>query len=115
MKDYGRCCNCRCQVSTVMGITCCVWNRRFASTSKSCRKDASPRLVAHGRTVGEVLEIARDVARKLIAARRKREGRQIRASRSTPLSRQYGETGALIVDGHEFSRTDRPRPAGSWP
>ena len=32
-----------------------------------------PGLVAQGRTVAEVLEIARDVARKLIEARRERE------------------------------------------
>ena len=33
-----------------------------------------PGLVAQGRTVAEALEIARDVARKLIEARREREG-----------------------------------------
>ena len=33
-----------------------------------------PGLVAQGRTVGETLEIARDVARRLIEARREREG-----------------------------------------
>ena len=33
-----------------------------------------PGLVAQGRTVTETLEIARDVARKLIEARREREG-----------------------------------------
>ena len=33
-----------------------------------------PGLVAQGRTVSETLEIARDVARKLIEARREREG-----------------------------------------
>jgi predicted RNase H-like HicB family nuclease len=33
-----------------------------------------PGLVAQGRTVAETLEIARDVARKLIDARREREG-----------------------------------------
>ena len=33
-----------------------------------------PGLVAHGRTVAETLDIARDVARKLIEARREREG-----------------------------------------
>ncbi|MGA2038563.1 MAG: type II toxin-antitoxin system HicB family antitoxin [Bryobacteraceae bacterium] len=36
--------------------------------------DEMPGLVAQGRTVGEALEIARDVARKLIEARREREG-----------------------------------------
>jgi predicted RNase H-like HicB family nuclease len=36
--------------------------------------DELPRLVAQGRTVAEALEIARDVARKLIEARREREG-----------------------------------------
>jgi predicted RNase H-like HicB family nuclease len=35
--------------------------------------DELPGLVAQGRTVAEVLEIARDVARKLIEARRERE------------------------------------------
>ncbi|MCL4402449.1 MAG: DUF1902 domain-containing protein [Acidobacteria bacterium] len=35
---------------------------------------ACPGLVAQGRTVAETLEIARDVARKLIEARREREG-----------------------------------------
>jgi predicted RNase H-like HicB family nuclease len=34
-----------------------------------------PGLVAQGRTVAEALEIARDVARRLIEARREREGR----------------------------------------
>ena len=33
-----------------------------------------PGLVAQGRTVNETLEIARDVARRLIEARREREG-----------------------------------------
>jgi predicted RNase H-like HicB family nuclease len=33
-----------------------------------------PGLIAQGRTVAETLEIARDVARKLIEARREREG-----------------------------------------
>jgi predicted RNase H-like HicB family nuclease len=33
-----------------------------------------PGLVAQGRTVAEALDIARDVARKLIDARREREG-----------------------------------------
>ncbi len=33
-----------------------------------------PGLVAQGRTVAEALEIARDVARKLIEARRERDG-----------------------------------------
>lgn len=36
--------------------------------------DELPGLVAKGRTVAEALEIARDVARKLIEARREREG-----------------------------------------
>lgn len=36
--------------------------------------DELPGLVAQGRTVAETLEIARDVARKLIDARREREG-----------------------------------------
>jgi len=36
--------------------------------------DEMPGLVAQGRTVGEALEIARDVARKLIEARRERKG-----------------------------------------
>jgi predicted RNase H-like HicB family nuclease len=36
--------------------------------------DELPGLVAQGRTVAEALEIARDVARKLIEARREREG-----------------------------------------
>jgi predicted RNase H-like HicB family nuclease len=36
--------------------------------------DELPGLVAQGRTVAEVLEIARDVARKIIEARREREG-----------------------------------------
>ena len=33
-----------------------------------------PGLIAQGRTVAETLEIARDVARKLIEARRERDG-----------------------------------------
>jgi len=36
--------------------------------------DELPGLVAQGRTVAEALEIARDVARRLIEARREREG-----------------------------------------
>lgn len=36
--------------------------------------DELPGLVAQGRTVAESLEIARDVARKLIEAQREREG-----------------------------------------
>ena len=36
--------------------------------------DELPGLVAQGRTVAETLEIARDVARKLIEARRERGG-----------------------------------------
>ena len=36
--------------------------------------DELPGLVAQGRTVAETLEIARDVARKLLEARREREG-----------------------------------------
>lgn len=36
--------------------------------------DDLPGLVAQGRTVAETLEIARDVAKKLIDARREREG-----------------------------------------
>ena len=36
--------------------------------------DELPGLVAQGRTVAEALEIARDVARKLIEARAQREG-----------------------------------------
>ena len=38
--------------------------------------DELPGLVAQGRTIAETLEIARDVARKLIDARREREGSQ---------------------------------------
>ena len=36
--------------------------------------DELPGLVAQGQTVAETLEIARDVARKLIDARRERDG-----------------------------------------
>lgn len=36
--------------------------------------DQLPDLVAQGRTIAEALDIARDVARKLIDARREREG-----------------------------------------
>ena len=36
--------------------------------------DELPGLVAQGRTVAETLDIARDVARKLIEAKREREG-----------------------------------------
>ncbi|HXA07187.1 MAG TPA: type II toxin-antitoxin system HicB family antitoxin [Bryobacteraceae bacterium] len=36
--------------------------------------DELPGLVAQGRTIAETLEIARDVARKLVEARREREG-----------------------------------------
>jgi predicted RNase H-like HicB family nuclease len=38
--------------------------------------DEVPGLVAQGRTVSETLEIARDVARKIIEAREEREGLQ---------------------------------------
>jgi len=38
--------------------------------------DELPGLVAQGRTVAEALEIARDVAKKLIEARRERDGLQ---------------------------------------
>jgi predicted RNase H-like HicB family nuclease len=41
-----------------------------------------PGLVAQGRTVAEALEIARDVARKLIEARRDREGMPVLSSTS---------------------------------
>jgi len=37
--------------------------------------DDLPGLVAQGRTVSEALEIARDVARKLLEAREEREGK----------------------------------------
>lgn len=37
--------------------------------------DDVPGLVAQGRTVSETLEIARDVARKLLEAREEREGK----------------------------------------
>jgi predicted RNase H-like HicB family nuclease len=40
--------------------------------------DDLPGLVAQGRTVAETLEIARDVAKKLIEARREREGASLR-------------------------------------
>ena len=36
--------------------------------------DEVPGLVAQGRTIAEALDIARDVARKLIEARRERDG-----------------------------------------
>lgn len=36
--------------------------------------DELPGLIAQGRTVAEALDIARDVARKLIEARRERDG-----------------------------------------
>lgn len=58
-----------------------VWSWLFAYKSSICRKACvlehpkdSPGLVAQGRTVAETLEIARDVARKLIEARRERDG-----------------------------------------
>lgn len=38
--------------------------------------DELPGLVAQGRTVAEALEIARDVAKKLVEARQEREGLQ---------------------------------------
>ena len=41
-----------------------------------------PGLVAQGRTVAEALEIARDVARRLIEARREREGTVVLSARS---------------------------------
>ena len=45
--------------------------RVFLATS-----DELPGLVAQGRTIAEALEIARDVARKLLEARRERGGAQ---------------------------------------
>ena len=45
--------------------------------------DELPGLVAQGRTVSETLEIARDVARKLIEARREREGESSLPARAT--------------------------------
>jgi predicted RNase H-like HicB family nuclease len=44
--------------------------------------DELPGLVAQGRTIAEALEIARDVARKLIEARREREGEILLSSAS---------------------------------
>lgn len=44
--------------------------------------EALPGLVAQGRTVAEVLEIGRDVAKKLIEARREREGARATLSRT---------------------------------
>lgn len=43
-----------------------------------------PGLVAQGRTVSETLEIARDVARKLIEARREREGERALPAAAKP-------------------------------
>ena len=43
-----------------------------------------PGLVAQGRTVSETLDIARDVARKLIEARREREGEGVLPPAATP-------------------------------
>ena len=42
--------------------------------------DELPGLVAQGRTVAETLEIARDVARRLVGARREGEGRTVSPS-----------------------------------
>ncbi len=44
----------------------------YLATSESI-----PGLVAQGRTVSETLDIARDVARKLIEARKEREGGEV--------------------------------------
>ena len=52
--------------------------------------DELPGLVAQGRTVAEALEIARDVARKLIDARRERGGIQ-------DLSTTSGQRDYMIV------------------
>jgi len=43
--------------------------------------DDIPGLVAQGRTIAETLEIARDVARKLLEARAEREGLVARTDR----------------------------------
>jgi predicted RNase H-like HicB family nuclease len=49
--------------------------------------DELPGLVAQGRTVAEALEIARDVARKLIEARRERD--EVPSLRTTGERRDY--------------------------
>ena len=51
-----------------------------------------PGLVAQGRTIAETLEIARDVARKLIEARREREG-----SLSFPAASEHGDFTIVVA------------------
>lgn len=46
--------------------------------------DELPGLVAQGQTVGEALDIARDVARKIIEARREREDPLMLPTRGLP-------------------------------
>jgi predicted RNase H-like HicB family nuclease/predicted RNA binding protein YcfA (HicA-like mRNA interferase family) len=60
--------------------------------------DELPGLVAQGRTVAEALDMARDVARQLIEARREREGRLLcRLPRSAAITRRRGR-----IDGEAF-------------
>ena len=49
-------------------------------------------LAARGRTVGEALDIARDVARKLIEARREREG-----AISLPIAAQHRDYTVVVA------------------
>ena len=54
--------------------------------------DELPGLVAQGRTVAETLEIARDVARKLLEARREREN-----SPSLPRAAERGDYTIVVT------------------
>jgi len=57
-----------------MEVTMRVHVERLPEGVYLATSDDLPGLVAQGRTVAETLDIARDVARKLIEARRDREG-----------------------------------------
>jgi len=82
--------------------------------------DELPGLVAQGRTVAEALDIARDVARKLIEARREREGdpnlpttseRRDPSRTSMPASR----TNPANSNGHQPARSNLVDRLRRWP
>jgi len=60
--------------SVRMEMAICVQIEELAEGPFLATSDELPGLIAQGRTVAEALDIARDVARKLIEARRERDG-----------------------------------------
>lgn len=69
-----------------MELALCVQVEELPEGLFLATSDELPGLVAQGRTVAEALDIARDVARKLIEARRDRDG-------TTPLPASASTTG----------------------